>query len=84
MLFLLNRLYERSVLEDVINSCVSKGYVFQMEMIVRASRKGYHIEEVRNVALIFWLLQICSRPLPVSAWPCFGSSNSYIHLCSLH
>nr|KJB14269.1 hypothetical protein B456_002G116900 [Gossypium raimondii] len=24
----------------------SKGYVFQMEMIVRASRKGYHIEEV--------------------------------------
>ncbi|XP_010266935.1 PREDICTED: dolichol-phosphate mannosyltransferase subunit 1 [Nelumbo nucifera] len=40
------RLYRRSVLEDVINSCVSKGYVFQMEMIVRASRKGYHIEEV--------------------------------------
>ncbi|XP_073002553.1 dolichol-phosphate mannosyltransferase subunit 1 [Typha latifolia] len=40
------RLYERSVLEDVITSCVSKGYVFQMEMIVRASRKGYHIEEV--------------------------------------
>ncbi|OVA08882.1 Glycosyl transferase [Macleaya cordata] len=40
------RLYKRSVLEDVINSCVSKGYVFQMEMIVRASRKGYHIEEV--------------------------------------
>ncbi|XP_062214113.1 dolichol-phosphate mannosyltransferase subunit 1-like isoform X2 [Phragmites australis] len=24
----------------------SKGYVFQMEMIVRATRKGYHIEEV--------------------------------------
>ncbi|XP_057974392.1 dolichol-phosphate mannosyltransferase subunit 1 isoform X3 [Malania oleifera] len=40
------RLYTKSVLEDVINSCVSKGYVFQMEMIVRASRKGYHIEEV--------------------------------------
>lgn len=34
------------MLEDVIASCVSKGYVFQMEMIVRASRKGYHIEEV--------------------------------------
>ncbi|KAL0463899.1 UNVERIFIED_CONTAM: Dolichol-phosphate mannosyltransferase subunit [Sesamum latifolium] len=40
------RLYQKSVLEDVISSCVSKGYVFQMEMIVRASRKGYHIEEV--------------------------------------
>ncbi|XP_057807722.1 dolichol-phosphate mannosyltransferase subunit 1-like [Salvia miltiorrhiza] len=37
---------KKSVLEDVINSCVSKGYVFHMEMIVRASRKGYHIEEV--------------------------------------
>ncbi|GJR12410.1 dolichol-phosphate mannosyltransferase subunit 1 [Tanacetum coccineum] len=40
------RLYKKSVLEDIISSCVSKGYVFQMEMIVRASRKGYHIEEV--------------------------------------
>ncbi|KHG01082.1 Dolichol-phosphate mannosyltransferase [Gossypium arboreum] len=40
------RLYKKSVLEDVISSCVSKGYVFQMEMIVRASKKGYHIEEV--------------------------------------
>ncbi|XVE69614.1 hypothetical protein DITRI_Ditri10aG0004300 [Diplodiscus trichospermus] len=40
------RLYRKSVLEDIISSCVSKGYVFQMEMIVRASRKGYHIEEV--------------------------------------
>ncbi|KAG0494927.1 hypothetical protein HPP92_005921 [Vanilla planifolia] len=40
------RLYKKSVLEDVISSVVSKGYVFQMEMIVRAARKGYHIEEV--------------------------------------
>ncbi|KAK6939069.1 Glycosyltransferase 2-like [Dillenia turbinata] len=40
------RLYKKSVLEDIISSCVSRGYVFQMEMIVRASRKGYHIEEV--------------------------------------
>ncbi|OEL25031.1 Dolichol-phosphate mannosyltransferase subunit 1 [Dichanthelium oligosanthes] len=40
------RLYKRDVLEDLISSCVSKGYVFQMEMIVRATRKGYHIEEV--------------------------------------
>ncbi|URE02230.1 dolichol-phosphate mannosyltransferase [Musa troglodytarum] len=40
------RLYERTAFEDVVSSCVSKGYVFQMEMIVRASRKGYHIEEM--------------------------------------
>ncbi|KGN55495.1 dolichol-phosphate mannosyltransferase subunit 1 [Cucumis sativus] len=40
------RLYKKSVLEDIITSVVSKGYVFQMEMIVRATRKGYHIEEV--------------------------------------
>ncbi|KAJ4777836.1 Dolichol-phosphate mannosyltransferase [Rhynchospora pubera] len=40
------RLYERSVLEDLVTSCVSKGYVFQMEMIVRATRKGYRVEEV--------------------------------------
>ncbi|XP_020585588.1 probable dolichol-phosphate mannosyltransferase [Phalaenopsis equestris] len=40
------RLYKKSVLEDVLGSVVSKGYVFQMEIIVRASRKGYHIEEV--------------------------------------
>uniref|UniRef100_A0A0C9QMX5 Dolichol-phosphate mannosyltransferase subunit 1 n=1 Tax=Wollemia nobilis TaxID=56998 RepID=A0A0C9QMX5_9CONI len=40
------RLYRKPVLEDLIKTCVSKGYVFQMEMIVRASRKQYHIEEV--------------------------------------
>lgn len=45
------RLYKRSVLEDVISCCVSKGYVFQMEMIVRATRKGYHIEEVIHFTL---------------------------------
>ena len=50
------RLYKKSVLEDVISSCVSKGYVFQMEMIVRASRKGYRIEEVK---LDFWIIMDC-------------------------
>ncbi|XP_039686792.1 dolichol-phosphate mannosyltransferase subunit 1 isoform X4 [Medicago truncatula] len=40
------RLYRKTVLEDIISCCVSKGSVFQMEMIVRASRKGYHIKEV--------------------------------------
>ncbi|KAG6438208.1 hypothetical protein SASPL_103145 [Salvia splendens] len=47
------RLYKKSVLEDVISSCVSKGYVFQMEMIVRASRKGYHIEELYILEVLF-------------------------------
>ncbi|XP_066259584.1 dolichol-phosphate mannosyltransferase subunit 1 [Euwallacea similis] len=40
------RLYKKDVLETLIKSCVSKGYVFQMEMIVRARQKGYSIGEV--------------------------------------
>uniref|UniRef100_M4EAL9 Dolichol-phosphate mannosyltransferase subunit 1 n=1 Tax=Brassica campestris TaxID=3711 RepID=M4EAL9_BRACM len=40
------KLYKKLVFEDVISSCVSKGCVFQIEMIVRATRKGYYIEEV--------------------------------------
>lgn len=40
------RLYRKPVLDELIKTCVSKGYVFQMEMIVRASRKHYNIEEV--------------------------------------
>lgn len=66
LLFLFQRLYKKSVLEDIISSCVSKGYVFQMEMIVRASRKGYHIEEVFKIICIsIWKLAItgCSTTL---------------------
>ena len=44
-----NRLYRKDVLEQLISVVVSKGYVFQMEMIVRAARAGLHIEEVRWV-----------------------------------
>ncbi|KAG5876736.1 hypothetical protein JTB14_028610 [Gonioctena quinquepunctata] len=40
------RLYKKDVLEKLIKSCVSKGYVFQMEMIVRARQLGYSIGEV--------------------------------------
>eukprot|EP00249_Psilotum_nudum_P017731 c26464_g1_i2 orf=220-945(-) len=40
------RLYRKAVLEDLVNACVSKGYVFQMELIVRAHRKGYQIMEI--------------------------------------
>jgi len=40
------RLYKKDVLERCIASCVSKGYVFQMEMLVRARQHGYTIAEV--------------------------------------
>ncbi|XP_060536392.1 dolichol-phosphate mannosyltransferase subunit 1 [Cylas formicarius] len=40
------RLYKKHVLDDLIKSCVSKGYVFQMEMIIRARQKNYTIAEV--------------------------------------
>lgn len=40
------RLYKKPVLEKLINVCVSKGYVFQMEMIVRARQFNCKISEV--------------------------------------
>ncbi|NWH20458.1 DPM1 mannosyltransferase, partial [Grus americana] len=40
------RLYRREVLQKLMEKCVSKGYVFQMEMIVRARQLGYTIGEV--------------------------------------
>ncbi|KAI2595286.1 dolichyl-phosphate mannosyltransferase subunit 1, catalytic, partial [Homo sapiens] len=39
------RLYRKEVLEKLIEKCVSKGYVFQMEMIVRARQLNYTIGE---------------------------------------
>ena len=40
------RLYRREVLADLIGRVTSKGYTFQMEMMVLASRAGYTIGEV--------------------------------------
>ncbi|XP_069687476.1 dolichol-phosphate mannosyltransferase subunit 1 [Periplaneta americana] len=40
------RLYKKDVLKKLIESCISKGYVFQMEMIIRAREHGYSIGEV--------------------------------------
>lgn len=40
------RLYKKNVLENCIKRCVSKGYVFQMEMLVRARQQKYTIAEV--------------------------------------
>jgi dolichol-phosphate mannosyltransferase len=40
------RLYKRAVLQKVIESTESKGYTFQMEMIVRAKAMGCTVAEV--------------------------------------
>jgi dolichol-phosphate mannosyltransferase len=40
------RLYRKEVLQKLISVCVSKGYVFQMEMVVRAREHGYTVGEV--------------------------------------
>lgn len=40
------RLYKKDVLENCIKRCVSKGYVFQMEMLVRARQQKFTIGEV--------------------------------------
>ena len=42
----LHRLYRRPVLQHIISVTVSKGYVFQMEMMVRARALGYTVGEV--------------------------------------
>jgi dolichol-phosphate mannosyltransferase len=38
-------LYKKEVLDKVITSTESKGYSFQMEMMVRAKAMGYTVEE---------------------------------------
>ncbi|KAJ2940795.1 hypothetical protein O0L34_g10044 [Tuta absoluta] len=40
------RLYKKEVLQKLVDSCVSKGYVFQMEMIIRARQLQYSVGEV--------------------------------------
>jgi len=40
------RLYKKDVLEKALKSVKSRGYVFQMEIIVRAQYMGYKIEEI--------------------------------------
>lgn len=40
------RLYKKSVLQKIIADCKSKGYVFQMEIIVKAKKYGYSVGEV--------------------------------------
>lgn len=40
------RLYKKTVLQEVINRTESKGYTFQMEMMVRAKGMGFRVAEV--------------------------------------
>jgi dolichol-phosphate mannosyltransferase len=40
------RLYKKEVLEKIMPLVKSRGYVFQIEIIVRAQYMGYKIEEV--------------------------------------
>jgi dolichol-phosphate mannosyltransferase len=40
------RLYKRGVLEELMTKVKNRGYVFQMEVIVRARELHHHIEEV--------------------------------------
>ena len=40
------RLYKKEVLEKLVSATVSKGYVFQMEKVVRARQFGFSIGEV--------------------------------------
>lgn len=52
------RLYKKDVLRKLVKSCVSKGYVFQMEMIVRARQFGFTVGEVkadRLAPVIIWI-----------------------------
>lgn len=54
------RLYKKAVLEHLVDRCVSKGYVFQMEMIVRARQLGYTVGEVSlTVVYVYYLLTKC-------------------------
>jgi len=46
------RLYKKDVLKTLISKCESKGYVFQMEMMVRARQLNYSIGEVSLTANI--------------------------------
>lgn len=39
------RLYKKNVLDKVIHSTQSKGYSFQMEMMVRAKAMGFKVAE---------------------------------------
>ena len=60
-----HRMYRKEVLQDLVSRCISKGYVFQMEMIVRARESGYTVGEVWTACSLSLSLPPPS-PLPLS------------------
>lgn len=40
------RLFRKPCLDTLMQLCKSKGYAFQMEVVVRAKMLGYTVEEV--------------------------------------
>ncbi|XP_074964560.1 dolichol-phosphate mannosyltransferase subunit 1 isoform X2 [Phalacrocorax aristotelis] len=58
------RLYRKEVLQKLMEKCVSKGYVFQMEMIVRARQLGYTVGESCRHLLHFAELLHHMRDVP--------------------
>lgn len=58
------RLYRREVLEDLISRCISKGYVFQMEMIVRARERSYTVGEVSGS--VAWPINTSVNDVPMA------------------
>lgn len=79
-----HRLYKKEVLETLVERCVSKGYVFQMEMIIRARQLKYTIAEVRrklNSVLLIAVILLsrcwtCSCSIQL-IWSWHGASTSH-------
>lgn len=40
------RLYKKQAFDSIIGDIFSRGYAFQMEIVLRAQNKGYKVEEV--------------------------------------
>ena len=57
------RLYKKEVLGKLVDACVSKGYIFQMEMIIRARQFEFTIGEVCTYATLTIYLFILNTPI---------------------
>jgi len=73
------RLYRKDVLEKLIQSCTSRGYVFQMEMIVRARQLGFTIAEVQSASSKSAAMQPLATITAATCW--YGSWRESSALC---
>ena len=64
-----SRLYRLPVLRHIITLTRSRGYVFQMEMIVRARALGYTVGEVPITFVYLWREQAWRGR---GGWECQG------------